>query len=71
MDKGGSLLDHPTYSIVRTMEWDGLPDCVRYWCGQGGSPLDNPMYSTVRTMEWDGLYWCGQGVVHWTIPRTP
>ena len=52
------------YSIVRTMEWDGLPGCVRYWCGQGDSPLDNPMYSIVWTMEWEGLpdcvkYWCG------------
>ena len=36
MDKGGSSLDHPTYSIVWTMERAGLPDCVRYWCGQGG-----------------------------------
>ena len=48
------------------MEWDGLPDCVRYGVDKGGSPLDNPTYSIVRTMECDGLpdcvrYWCGLG----------
>ena len=50
MDKGGSPLDNPTYSIVRTMEWDGLPDCVRYRCRQEGSPFDNPMYG-----PWNGM----------------